>query len=92
MALEQNEDRWFANMLHLRGVKKGTEFMETLAKQQISFRKGRTLLTQLLVAGEFDLQIVAYWYRVHLLKKAGRAGGLAGDGAGDRRPAPDQHH
>lgn len=71
MALEQNEDRWFANMLHLRGEKKGTEFMETLAKQQISFRKGRTLLTQLLVAGEFDLQIVAYWYRVHLLKKQG---------------------
>jgi iron(III) transport system substrate-binding protein len=71
MALEQNEDRWFANMLHLRGVKKGTEFMETLATQQISFRKGRTLLTQLLVAGEFDLQIVAYWYRVHLLKKQG---------------------
>ncbi len=71
MALEQNEDRWFANMLYLWGEKKGLGFMEALAKQQVSFRKGRTLLTQLLVAGEFDLQIVAYWYRVHLLKKQG---------------------
>ena len=71
MALDQNEDRWFANMLHLMGEKKGMDFMEALAKQQIAFRRGRTLLTQLLVAGEFDLQIVAYWYRVHLMKKKG---------------------
>jgi iron(III) transport system substrate-binding protein len=71
MALDQNEDRWFANMLHLMGDKKGMEFMQALAKQQIAFRRGRTLLTQLLIAGEFDLQIVAYWYRVHMMKKKG---------------------
>jgi len=71
MALDQNEDRWFANMLHLMGEKKGLEFMEALAKQQINFRRGRSLITQLLAAGEFDLQIVAYWYRPHTLKKQG---------------------
>jgi iron(III) transport system substrate-binding protein len=71
MALDQNEDRWFANMLHIMGEKKGMEFMQALAKQDIAFRRGRTLLTQLLVAGEFDLQIVAYWYRIHLMKKKG---------------------
>lgn len=71
MALDQNEDRWFANMLHLMGEKRGLEFMEALAKQQINFRRGRSLITQLLAAGEFDLQIVAYWYRPYTLKKQG---------------------
>ena len=71
MVLDKNEDRWFANMLHLMGEKKGMEFMQTLAKQEVAIRSGRSLITQLLAAGEFDLQIVAYWYRPHLLKKQG---------------------
>src|SRR5687768_3923139 len=32
MVLDQNEDRWFANMLYLMGEKKGMEFMQALAK------------------------------------------------------------
>lgn len=71
MVFDQNEDRWFANMLHLMGEKKGMELMQGLAKQQIAIRSGRSLVTQLLGAGEFDLQIVAYWYRPHLMKKQG---------------------
>jgi hypothetical protein len=34
----------------------------------VAIRSGRSLITQLLAGGEFDLQIVAYWYRPHLLK------------------------
>ena len=71
MVLDRNEDRWFANMLHIMGEKKGMEFMQALAKQEVHIRSGRSLITQLLAAGEFDLQIVAYWYRPHLLKKKG---------------------
>lgn len=71
MVLDQNEDRWFANMLYLMGEKKGMEFMQSLAKQDVAIRGGRSLVTQLLSAGEFDLQIVAYWYRPHLMKKQG---------------------
>lgn len=71
MVLDKNEDRWFANMLYLMGEKKGMEFMQALAKQEVAIRSGRSLITQLLAAGEFDLQIVAYWYRPHLLKKQG---------------------
>jgi ABC-type Fe3+ transport system substrate-binding protein len=71
MVLDQNEDRWFANMVYLMGEKKGMEFMQALAKQEVAIRGGRSLVTQLLAAGEFDLQIVAYWYRPHLLKKQG---------------------
>jgi iron(III) transport system substrate-binding protein len=71
MVLDQNEDRWFANMLHFMGEKKGLEFMQSLAKQEVAIRSGRSLITQLLSAGEFDLQIVAYWYRPYLMKKQG---------------------
>ena len=77
MVLDQNEDRWFANMLYLMGEKKGMEFMQALAKQEIAIRGGRSLATQLLGAGEYDLQIVAYWYRPQLMKKTRCAGGLA---------------
>jgi iron(III) transport system substrate-binding protein len=45
--------------------------MQALAKQEVHIRSGRSLATQLLAAGEFDLQIVAYWYRPHLMKKQG---------------------
>jgi iron(III) transport system substrate-binding protein len=71
MVLDQNEDRWFANMLYLMGEKKGLEFMQALAKQEVAIRSGRSLVTQLMGAGEFDLQVVAYWYRPHLMKKKG---------------------
>ena len=71
MVLDQNEDRWFANMLYLMGEKKGMEFMQALAKQNVAIRSGRSLITQLLTAGEYDLQIIAYWYRPHLMKKQG---------------------
>lgn len=71
MVLDENEDRWFANMLYLMGEKKGMELMQGLSKQNIAIRAGRSLATQLLGAGEYDLQIVAYWYRPHLMKKQG---------------------
>ena len=71
MVLDQNEDRWFANMLYLMGEKKGMEFMQALAKQNVAIRGGRGMVTQLLGAGEYDLQIVAYWYRPYLMKKQG---------------------
>ena len=71
MVLDRNEDRWFANMLYLMGEKKGGEFMQGLAKQEVAIRGGRGMVTQLLAAGEYDLQIVAYWYRPHLMKKQG---------------------
>jgi iron(III) transport system substrate-binding protein len=71
MVLDRNEDRWFANMLYRLGEKKGMEFMLALAKQEVAIRSGRSLITQLMAAGEFDLQIVAYWYRPYLMKKQG---------------------
>lgn len=71
MALDHNEDRWFSNLLHQMGREKGLEFMRALTRQDVYVRRGRSLITQLLIAGEFDLQITAYWYRVHRLMQSG---------------------
>ncbi len=71
MVFDENEDRWFANILYLMGEKKGMELMQGLARQQIAIRAGRSMVTQLLGAGEYDLQIVAYWYKPYLMKKQG---------------------
>ncbi|MBI4528037.1 MAG: ABC transporter substrate-binding protein [Deltaproteobacteria bacterium] len=71
MALDHNEDRWVSNLLSIMGKEKGVEFLRALSKQNIYIRRGRSLITQLLLAGEFDLQITAYWYRVHRLMRSG---------------------
>jgi iron(III) transport system substrate-binding protein len=56
------EQRW--------GKKKATEYFKKLSGQQIQFRRGNTLLAQLIVAGEYPLGFV-YAHRVELLKSQG---------------------
>jgi iron(III) transport system substrate-binding protein len=46
------------------GKEKGLEFMRRLAAQEPNFRKGHTLLTELLAAGEFPVVVAAYQHRV----------------------------
>jgi hypothetical protein len=52
------------------GKKKTTEYFKKLFRQQIQFRRGNTLLAQLIVAGEYPLGFV-YAHRVELLKSQG---------------------
>jgi iron(III) transport system substrate-binding protein len=56
------EQRW--------GKEKATEYFKKLSRQQIQFRRGNTLLAQLIVAGEYPLGFV-YAHRVELLKSQG---------------------
>jgi iron(III) transport system substrate-binding protein len=49
------------------GRDKAISFFRRLAQQQIQFRKGNTLLSQLIVAGEYPLGFV-YAHRVEFLK------------------------
>ncbi|MBI2987606.1 MAG: extracellular solute-binding protein [Deltaproteobacteria bacterium] len=46
---------WYMSQLHILGKEKGRIFMRQLAKQDIQFRRGHSLLAQLLAAGEFPL-------------------------------------
>jgi iron(III) transport system substrate-binding protein len=56
------EQRW--------GKDKASEYFKKLSRQQIQFRRGNTLLAQLIVAGEYPLGFV-YAHRVELLKSQG---------------------
>jgi len=69
-AMDDEEYEWYAGMLEAMGEEKGKNFMRTLAKQEIQWRKGHNLLAQLLVAGEFPLAM-SYAHRVEQQKKRG---------------------
>jgi iron(III) transport system substrate-binding protein len=69
MALDANEERWVPGLMQSMGREKALNFLKALAQQDIYIRRGRSLLTQLLMAGEFDVQIVAYWHEVNRLMK-----------------------
>lgn len=69
MALDANEERWVPGLMQSMGRDKTVTFLKALAQQEIYIRRGRSLLTQLLLAGEFDVQIVAYWHEVNRLMK-----------------------
>jgi iron(III) transport system substrate-binding protein len=65
------ENAWFPAQLKIMGQEKGIEFMKKLAEQNISHRTGRTLLGQLLAAGEFPVVLVANAHTIEKLKKQG---------------------
>ncbi len=69
LALDANEERWVPGLMQIMGREKAVNFLKALAQQEVYIRRGRSLLTQLLLAGEFDVQIVAYWHEVNRLMK-----------------------
>lgn len=71
IAMERNAYEWFANVIEVIGESKGVEFMKRLGQQQISFRSGRTLITQLIAAGEVSMGISLYLHRAYDFKKRG---------------------
>jgi iron(III) transport system substrate-binding protein len=78
MALDANEERWVPGLIQSMGRDKAVNFLKALAQQDIYIRRGRSLLTQLLLAGEFDVQIVAYWHEVNRLMKRNAPVGWVG--------------
>ena len=69
MALDANEERWVPGLMQTMGRDKTVSYLKALSQQDIYIRRGRSLLTQLLLAGEFDVQIVAYWHEVNRLMR-----------------------
>ena len=58
LAIDEDEVEWFASMLDYYGRDKGMRFMKALAAQEPQLRRGHTLLSKLLSAGDFPLAIV----------------------------------
>jgi len=54
----------FGALLKARGKDKGIDYWRRLADQQVNFRKGYTLITELVSAGEFPVAVSLYQHRV----------------------------
>ena len=58
ISIDQEEFTWYATLTKSWGKEKTQKYMRALAKQEIQWRKGHTLITQLMAAGEFPVSIV----------------------------------
>lgn len=57
IGLHTDELEWYMGTLKLLGEEKGRQFMKRLSDQDLVIRTGRTLLTTIMVAGEFPLTL-----------------------------------
>jgi iron(III) transport system substrate-binding protein len=70
IGLDPDNHLLFGGLEQSWGRDKTVAYFRNLAQQQIQFRKGNTLIAQLIVAGEYPLGFV-YGHRVELLKSQG---------------------
>ncbi len=70
IGLEARAYEWFGTMIHAMGQEKGLAFMRQLAKQVV-LRNGRTLIAQLVAAGEFEGAVSGYSQTFEVLKPGG---------------------
>jgi iron(III) transport system substrate-binding protein len=71
IGLDSSDVEWFIIQLHILGHEKGMDFLKRLARQDIGIRRGRTLLAQLLAAGEYALDLNFRTYNHAYLKAQG---------------------
>ena len=70
IGMDPEEGRWYGAIIDYLGKKAAVKLMQGLAKQDIQWRKGHSLLAQLIVAGEFSLALV-YAHRTQAIKNSG---------------------
>ncbi|MGH7774888.1 MAG: ABC transporter substrate-binding protein [Candidatus Binatia bacterium] len=58
LLMDFEDVRWYATMLDRWGREKGERYMRALAKQGMPFRRGASLISQLVVAGEAPMGMV----------------------------------
>jgi iron(III) transport system substrate-binding protein len=72
IGIEARAYEWFATtMRNMGGEEKGLAFMRRLAQQQLQPRPGRTLLAQLVAAGEYRGSVSVYSQSYEILKGSG---------------------
>ncbi|HEY2988647.1 MAG TPA: extracellular solute-binding protein [Candidatus Binatia bacterium] len=71
ITMEAEAYEWFQAMLALKGREKTLEFIKNLRAQQPAFNRGRTLQAQLVAAGEYEVALELFNYRVEVLKNQG---------------------
>ncbi len=70
LAIDQEQYPWFGTLHKAWGRERAQKYMRALAKQNIQWRKGHTLIAQLMAAGEFPLGVV-YAHRIEEMKQRG---------------------
>jgi len=70
IGMDSRAYEWFGTMLKAMGEEQGLAYMRELAKQT-QLRSGRTLLAQLVAAGEFGGALTAYSQTFEVLKPSG---------------------
>src|ERR1044072_3499031 len=71
LAMDTTDYDWLASLIDYYGRDKALEFAGRLAKQEINFRRGLTLLAQLAVAGEFPVVIDVFPEEILQIKRGG---------------------
>lgn len=71
LGMDQDADDWLAALLDYYGDEKGKQITRSLGAQNLNIRKGRTLVSQLVAAGEFPVQIDAHHHEAVSLRQAG---------------------
>ena len=61
---------WYGAMLYYMGKERGEKFFRSLSQQKIQWRRGHSLLAQLMTAGEFPLALV-YAFNISQLQQSG---------------------
>ena len=72
LGIEASDFDWFATVVNELGEAKGLKlFHDMVTANGVSVRKGHTLLTNLVVAGEVPLALTVYHYKAEQLKNSG---------------------
>ncbi len=69
--MDTTDDRWFTQTLDKWGEEKGIAYMKKLAAQKPDFRRGHTLMLQIVAAGEYPVNIMSYGHNVEFMKAKG---------------------
>ena len=72
LAIDDQDYYWYAGMLKFWGEEKGRKYMEALARQDLNWRRGRGLLTELMSTGEFQGGVVTFPDLVEQMKAKGQ--------------------
>jgi hypothetical protein len=71
MAVDDESYDWLAAMLDYYGEAKGMELAAKIGQQSLQVRRGPTLITQLVAAGEFHIEIDGHHQEATAKKKSG---------------------
>jgi iron(III) transport system substrate-binding protein len=100
LGVEAEDSDWFGAVVSELGEERGLKlFRDIVAANDISVRKGHTLLANLVVSGEVPFALDTYAYKVEQLRKSGAPiawfvmppGVARFEGAGVARGAPHPH-